>query len=298
MPGRRLGQGGAATMSGSEVQLIEGAFAVALVVMVLGVAAGRPLGWWARDPAGWPGKVAPPGILAVDLAGVAIVTAVYFGFHWLGTRGATPTDAPTSVSAAGLVVSILAQAMILGMVLMMIRPRCPAGEFFGLHWPGWPWALLIGPLGTLGAWLLIGTLHAGGYFGWMKERLSAAPLQESVNALRESNDPLLLGLMTFTAVVVAPLCEEAIFRGYVYPVVKRFAGPWLAAAGSALLFAAAHSHAVGLVPLWGLGLILVAAYERTGSLWAPVAVHACFNGATVGLTLLARVLDIPLEVPQ
>lgn len=285
-------------MSGIEAQVVEWGFGVALAVMACGVAAGLLRRRWPAAAGGTCGRVAPPGILWADLAGVAAVAAVYFGFHWLGRQVAEPAGGEPSITADGLAASVFAQVMILVTVVLVIRPRCRPGEFFGLRWPAWPWVFLIGPAGTLAAWAVVGALQLGGYFGWMQERIGAPALQQSVATLRESGDRLLLALMAVAAVVAAPLCEEAVFRGYIYPVIKRFGGLPAAACGSALLFAAAHNHAVGLLPLAALGLILAAAYELTGSLWAPIAIHACFNGATVGLTLLARALNLPLEVPS
>jgi membrane protease YdiL (CAAX protease family) len=81
-------------------------------------------------------------------------------------------------------------------------------------------------------------------------------------------------------------------------VTKRFAGPWVAGVCSALVFAAAHGSLSALLPLFIFGLVLVVIYEKTGSLWAPIAVHFCFNGATVLVQLAVRFLDIPLESLQ
>ena len=52
------------------------------------------------------------------------------------------------------------------------------------------------------------------------ESLGAETTQDTVKLLRETNDPLVLGLMAFAAVVAAPLCEEIVFRGYLYPVLR------------------------------------------------------------------------------
>jgi membrane protease YdiL (CAAX protease family) len=37
-------------------------------------------------------------------------------------------------------------------------------------------------------------------------------------------------------------------------------------------------------------------YEKTGSLWAPIAVHFCFNSATVIVQILDRYYHILPEV--
>ena len=98
-----------------------------------------------------------------------------------------------------------------------------------------------------------------------------------------------------SAVVAAPLCEEIVFRGYFYPVLKRFSGAWPAAICSAIVFGAAHGQLTALLPLFIFGLLLVFIYEKTGSIWAPMAVHFCFNSATVLVQIAARHFDIPLQ---
>ncbi len=97
--------------------------------------------------------------------------------------------------------------------------------------------------------------------------------------------PLDRALLIFTAVVVAPVGEELIFRGYIYGVARRFAGRWSAAIFSALLFSAIHAHIPALAPLAVLALALTFVYESTGSLWAPMLMHATFNAITLILSL-------------
>ncbi len=79
------------------------------------------------------------------------------------------------------------------------------------------------------------------------------------------------------AVVLAPLAEEILFRGILYPAVKQAGFPRIALWGSVLLFAAVHMNAVTFLPLAVLALFLTALYERTDNLLAPIIAHALFN---------------------
>ena len=79
------------------------------------------------------------------------------------------------------------------------------------------------------------------------------------------------------AILLAPVAEEILFRGILYPAVKQAGFPRLALWGSVLLFAAVHMNAVTFVPLAVLALVLTALYERTDNLLAPIAAHALFN---------------------
>jgi membrane protease YdiL (CAAX protease family) len=116
-----------------------------------------------------------------------------------------------------------------------------------------------------------------------------------VKVFQQVKDPLVIVLMAVTAAIVAPLAEEVVFRGYLYPAAKRFCGPAGGIVFSSLVFAAAHGHVVALLPLFILAVILCLLYELTGSIWACMSVHFLFNAATVTIQLLARngIIDMP-----
>ena len=85
-------------------------------------------------------------------------------------------------------------------------------------------------------------------------------------------------LVTVTvAVVVAPLEEEFLFRGYIYGVLRRHLGVVPALLLNAALFGAIHLNLPALPALFVLALCLTLAYESTGSLLVPMAMHAMFN---------------------
>jgi membrane protease YdiL (CAAX protease family) len=283
-------------MSDSEARLIEAAFALSAGLMLISIGL-RGLALRKSSALREHGKVHPPGVVAIDLVGVALLGSVYFGFHWMST-GVPREEMAAGLTPAGLVMSIASQGAILAMVVGLVLPRGQVAEFFGLRWKKWPWILLIAPVAVVFVWGLIALLEMVGYSRWMAEHFGGPQLQESVSLLRQSEDPVTLALMGVAAVLAAPLCEECVFRGYIYPVVKKFGGAGGAAIASALLFAAAHNHAQTLVPLFLLGLVLVWVYELTGSIWAPIGLHLCFNGLTVGLTLVVRLLGLPMEVPS
>lgn len=83
------------------------------------------------------------------------------------------------------------------------------------------------------------------------------------------------------AVVAAPVTEELLFRGCLYGILRGWAGRAAAVVGTSILFALIHGHAPSLPGLFVLAVALALVYERTGSLWAPIALHATFNGITV-----------------
>jgi membrane protease YdiL (CAAX protease family) len=109
--------------------------------------------------------------------------------------------------------------------------------------------------------------------------------QSPVKILQQSQNAFVQALLAVSAVVIAPLAEELLFRGYIYGVLKRFTDGWFAALCSAMVFAIVHLHVGTLLPLFALGIILVVAYEMSGSLLVPVFIHGLFNAATTALIL-------------
>jgi membrane protease YdiL (CAAX protease family) len=84
-------------------------------------------------------------------------------------------------------------------------------------------------------------------------------------------------------ILVAPLAEEFFFRGFFYRALRNRFPVLVAAALDGLVFGFIHwdfSSAHGLLivpPLAILGLILCLIYERTGSLFPVIAIHAVNN---------------------
>ncbi len=88
-------------------------------------------------------------------------------------------------------------------------------------------------------------------------------------------------LVAFTAVIVAPVVEELVFRGFFYGFLKRCGGALVALLVSSALFAIVHGFVPALLPLFVLAICLALAYEFTGSLWVPTCMHALFNLGTI-----------------
>jgi uncharacterized protein len=77
--------------------------------------------------------------------------------------------------------------------------------------------------------------------------------------------------------VFAPLVEEALFRGILYPAIKQSGWPRLALWGSSTLFALVHFNMVTFLPLLVFALVLVYLYETFQNLLVPIVTHAVFN---------------------
>jgi CAAX protease family protein len=103
--------------------------------------------------------------------------------------------------------------------------------------------------------------------------------QETVEILRHTGGLPERVALAFVVILVAPIGEELLFRGILYPAVKRKFGKHIALWGTAILFGAIHVNLASFLSLVLLALVLLWLYEHTGNLLAPIAVHCVFNAA-------------------
>jgi len=118
------------------------------------------------------------------------------------------------------------------------------------------------------------------------QKLGWAPAdQRAVELLANTKSWWMRGYLAFFAMVLAPVAEEFVFRGVLFPFIKQLGWPKLAWLGVSLLFAIIHINAPTLLPLFVLALALTWLYEKTGCLLAPIAAHSLFNAANVVILL-------------
>ena len=81
-------------------------------------------------------------------------------------------------------------------------------------------------------------------------------------------------------VILAPLCEEPVFRGFILGGWLRY-GAIAGVVGSGVLFGLQHAQLSGAVPLSLVGVMLGIIALRAGSLWPGIVIHAVYNGIGV-----------------
>lgn len=85
----------------------------------------------------------------------------------------------------------------------------------------------------------------------------------------------------FLIVVIAPVTEEIFFRGFLFSGLRRGLPFAAAAAISAVVWGAFHYTGPGtwgvVIQLAVFGIVLAWLYERTGSIWPTIGVHALNN---------------------
>ncbi len=105
-------------------------------------------------------------------------------------------------------------------------------------------------------------------------------LQEVAQLLSQESSWLKI-LYILMAVLVAPLFEEIVFRGMLFPYLVKRGGLAGGTVLVSLLFAMMHLHLPSFLPIFLISAVLCLAYWRTGSLWVGIGMHAIFNAVNI-----------------
>lgn len=227
------------------------------------------------------------GFCVVTLAGFAalLIDAALYGWRPTLARIAEIRQAVAADnSVLGLRAVFVLSTVIYGAIIVAILA-------FAYWRGGQAWRDLIAwrPLAVAVSdrWIwIVGTVAMIYSFGaslWLGQSDPKSPLAFSVPA--DTPASLILVLL---AVVVAPVTEELLFRGWIYTSLRYRFGLWTAVIASSAVFALAHyedTHIYALV-VFPIGLALAALRERTGSIKAPILLHALNNFAAVAFSLI------------
>ena len=142
-------------------------------------------------------------------------------------------------------------------------------RIFGIRPSGLAW-LPVAKYAAGGLWIIVVfgllTSHLTASMGWFDPR----------DGWRFYGQTFAEGL--FYSCLLAPLCEETIFRGFLFKAFANRWRPWIAALLSSALFAIIHGYSLyGTAMVFLYGMLFAGLYHRTGSLWPGMICHAALN---------------------
>lgn len=85
-------------------------------------------------------------------------------------------------------------------------------------------------------------------------------------------------LAFITLVIIAPVAEETLFRGYLFGNLKKLIPTWGAVLVTSLLFGIFHGAWNVGVDTFALSIVLCLLREITGGIWASILLHMAKNG--------------------
>ncbi len=98
-------------------------------------------------------------------------------------------------------------------------------------------------------------------------------------------------VLAFIALVVlAPIAEETMFRGYLYSKLRRSSNLIAATIVTSMCFAVLHMQLNVGIDVFALSLVLCALREITGSIWSGILLHMLKNGLAFYFLFVAPML--------
>ncbi len=222
------------------------------------------------DPAPrWPAWYGPlalvSGIVVTFIAVLIIEGVVRAASGHLNTSSPALNDTLTFVQDA---IFVAVAVLFAGMTK---RPR---PWHFGLRgarlWPTIGWAAL-----GIGAFLLVEVLYTA--------IVTPKGKQTVTQDLGANTGQIALIAGAFVVIVIAPIAEEIFFRGFFYRALRTRFNIWVAAAIDGVVFGMIHytgSSVLTILPILAvLGFVFCLVYERTGTIFATIGLHAANNWA-------------------
>jgi hypothetical protein len=216
------------------------------------------------------------------LGTVAALAAVRIQHLDLNTLLKTPTNL-----YIGLTILAQTGASVVAMLYFFLMTRL---RNTGNFWSALGWRSLNGDHtepGTVVKYLLGGVAMAAAASATslFVKQTGHTPIEEMFKA-RET----ILMLMAF-GIVVAPLVEETIFRGFLYPVAARSFGSVFGVLFTGILFGASHVSNLGgalgqIAVLVGVGIVLTWVRARTHSVLASFLLHISYNSTLFAVTFI------------
>ncbi|NCF13210.1 MAG: CPBP family intramembrane metalloprotease [Verrucomicrobiaceae bacterium] len=215
------------------------------------------------------GLVRTETLNAFDLLGLLIFFGIYavFLLDYLSPPPLDNQGKPQEISitpwilAVGMVVQLVPPMLV---AVMLASRGASMSQFLGLKWKHARYLWVITPAGVIIAYMFMFGIEYYGYSGWLEHYFgNDAMLQETVKTYQETNAVTVRIMIAISAILIAPIAEEIVFRGYIYTAVKRFSGRLFATVLSSLLFGVVHFNISAL----------------SGSIWAPISIHALFNAS-------------------
>jgi membrane protease YdiL (CAAX protease family) len=240
---------------------------VADVVAEIGPLPERPAG---ADPfPRWPLAYGAYGFAIGVCGGIAALLVMLPPFsivsvwHW-GWRVDSDDSLPVLELAATFAQDVL---WVVGAILLAKRIAPPKAWHFGLQRPRFGQALGFMAL-AIAAYIAISLLY---------NVILKPPDEQPIDTGN------LLGIQIascFLIIVSAPICEEFFFRGFLYRILRGRFGLWPALVLDGAIFGSIHLTSGGplaVALIAPLGFLLCLIYERSGSIFPTIALHALNN---------------------
>ncbi len=204
-----------------------------------------------------------------------LILATVFGLRLL----AHPWAAAHAADVGALAL-LEAYGSLLAVLLLVFGGFRGLRDHLGFRFTTW-WHLGYG----LGAWAV--SITVGGILTYALAPVLGPARSNAADVLRVGHDPLFVLMVVPTVALLAPACEELLFRGALYGWLRTRVPLAAAVMVSAAVFAGLHLIVPLLPVLFVFGVATALVYEYTGSTLNSFAMHATQNTLAVVVTYMA-----------
>lgn len=223
---------------------------------------------------------------------VPVIIALPYMIYKVVTAGAPSAEAIASdktllfLSVLGVFPTHLLTLFVTWMIVSETG-KLPFWKIIGFDWPEKPDKKVAALLSVALALALLG-------LAWLATTLYGGE-KTQLDLLIESSLPARFAT-AFVALATAPLVEEVIYRGVLYPAIEKAAGVVVAIAVVSLLFAGVHvfqyyNNVAVIIVITVLSITLTVSRAVTGKVLPAFIIHLVFNGVQSVFLALAPFVE-------
>ena len=237
-------------------------------------------GWWTYWDLLYLVLFAAPASLLIVVICPAVLLGLNFVFEW-----GLDLAAPQVTTPLAIVIQLLLWIAVFAFIYAIITLK------YGLRFgPAIGWTRYEGRAVSYFSGGTVVAISATLILSFLPKPEDEAPFEALLRALLD--DRISLALMGTFAILIAPVVEEMLFRGFIFSVVDRSLGAAAAVISTSLLFSLLHGFQYGwrwqsLVVLTAVGVTFGAARAWAGSVRPSALMHAGYNATMFSGLLFA-----------
>jgi CAAX protease family protein len=175
--------------------------------------------------------------------------------------------------AAAAAVYILSLVIVIGVPWAIKKYMTTKGELGLTRLPSWM------DIGLAPAGFIIYFIASGAFIAVVSHLIPGLDMSQAQETGFEHISQRYEYFAAFLALVVlAPVAEEILFRGYLYGKLKKYVPVWVAIIVTSILFGAVHGQWNVTLDVFVLSIVLCSLREVTGGIWAGILLHMLKNG--------------------
>lgn len=220
-------------------------------------------------------------VVSLGLAMAVVWTLLYM----LGVMHVSFIGIDTTIFQSVIAAAIYLFALLIAIGVPWLFKKETAAKELGLsRWPTW------GDIGLAPVGFIVYFIASGLLVYLASQIIGFDMAQAQDTGFHRLSQVYEYSLAFLTLIVIAPLAEEILFRGFLYGKLRRRLPIWVAMLVTSLLFGLVHGQWNVGVDVFALSLVLCGLRETTGSIWAGVLLHMLKNSVAFFIVFISPML--------